>query len=163
MAGTPITASCVAQAAHVSTWLLYTEGVREHLDAARRRQAQTAPTLPATPTTPDPRISAGLRTDLALAREEIRRLRGEHDKLRKRLQLQLGAEIDGPERADLISRVSELETLNRQLIAERDARLAETTHAQRRVHELEDDLTATRESLRKVIKDHNRTTPQAGT
>jgi hypothetical protein len=38
-ADTPITAAAVARAASVSTWLLYTDGVREHLDAARRRQA----------------------------------------------------------------------------------------------------------------------------
>ena len=39
-AGTPITAAAVATAARVSTWLLYTDGLREHLDAARRRQSQ---------------------------------------------------------------------------------------------------------------------------
>ncbi|MDN5933636.1 MAG: hypothetical protein L0I24_21640, partial [Pseudonocardia sp.] len=105
---------------------------------------------------------AGLRTDLALARDEIRRLRAEHDKLRHRLRLQLGTEIDGPESADLIARVAELESLARQLLAERDARAAEADHAQRRIHELEDDLAAARESLRRVIKDHNRPSPSTG-
>jgi len=157
-AGTPITAAAVATAARVSTWLLYTDGLREHLDAARRRQSQptSSPASTAAPGDQAPLTPAGLRTDLALARDEIRRLRAEHDKLRHRLRLQLGAEIDGPDRADLITRVAELESLTRQLLAERDARTTETDHAQRRIHELEDDLTAARESLRRVIKDHNR-------
>jgi hypothetical protein len=44
----------------------------------------------------------------------------------------------------------------RQLLAEHDARTTETDHARRRIRELEDDLTAARESLRRVIKDHNK-------
>jgi hypothetical protein len=157
-AGTPVTVSAVAKAARVSTWLVYADGVREHLDAARRRQAEHAstPVSTAAPGDRAPLTPAGLRTDLALARDEIRRLRGEHDKLRHRLRLQLGAEIDVPDRADLITRVAELESLTRQLLVERDARTAEADHAQRRIRELEDDLTAARESLRRVIKDHNR-------
>jgi hypothetical protein len=155
-AGTPITVSAVATAAGVSTWLLYTDGLREHLDAARRRHPQPIPTRTAAPGDHAPVTPDGLRTDLALARNEIRRLRAEHDKLRHRLRLQLGTEIDGPDRADLITRVAELESQTRQLLAERDARTAEAEHAQRRIHELEDDLTAARDSLRRVIKDHNR-------
>jgi hypothetical protein len=80
-AGTPITAAAVARAAGVSTWLLYTDGVREHLDAARRRQAQTSsgPPRAVAPTDQAPLTPASLRTDLALARAEISRLRAEHD------------------------------------------------------------------------------------
>jgi hypothetical protein len=154
-AGTTVTAAAVARTARVSTWLVYTDGLREHLEAARRRQA--APAVPAravpgrTPPTP-----ASLRTDLALAREEIRRLRAEHSKLRDRLRLQLGAELDGPDTSALIARVADLETLTRTLTAERDARAAEAHQAQRRIRDLEDDLTAARETLRKVIKDRNK-------
>jgi Family of unknown function (DUF6262) len=159
-AGTPITAAAIARAAGVSTWLLYTDGIREHLDAARHRQASTTrpprASAPADQALPNP---AGLRTDLALARAEIRRLRAEHDKLRRRLRLQLGAEIDGPDRAELITRVADLESLTRQLLTERDARTTEAELAQRRIRELEDDLTAARESLRRVIKTHNRPQP----
>jgi hypothetical protein len=154
-AGTPVTATAVAQAAGVSTWLVYAGGLREHLDAARRRQARPSATRgPAAghaPPTP-----AGLRTDLALAREEIRKLRAEQGRLRDRLRLQLGAEIDGPDPAALIARVADLETLARKLTAERDARAAEAHQAQRRIRDLEDDLTAARETLRKAIKDNNR-------
>lgn len=160
-ADTPITAAAVARAASVSTWLLYTDGVREHLDAARRRQAVQTSSPPRTTTPGDqaPLTPAGLRTDLALARAEIRRLRAEHDKLRRRLRLQLGAEIDGPDRAELITRVADLESLTRRLLTERDAHTTEADLAQRRIRELEDDLTAARESLRRVIKTQNRPHP----
>ncbi|MEV4847027.1 hypothetical protein AB0K20_27870 [Micromonospora matsumotoense] len=35
----PITFAAVARTAHVSTWLVYAEGVREHIEAAIERQA----------------------------------------------------------------------------------------------------------------------------
>ncbi|MFL6119355.1 hypothetical protein, partial [Actinophytocola sp.] len=35
----PVTFATVARAANVSTWLVYADGVREHIDAARQRQA----------------------------------------------------------------------------------------------------------------------------
>jgi hypothetical protein len=156
-AGAPVTAASLAAAAGVSTWLVYADGVREHVDAARRRQAEHASLpVPAAPATgPEPATPASLRTDLAIARAEIRRLRAEHDKLRNRLRLHLGAEIEGPDRAELIARVAELEATARQLLAERDARAAEADHARRQVGELEDDLTAARESLRRVIRETN--------
>ena len=158
-AGTPVTATAVAAAAGVSTWLVYADGVREHIQAARCRQAEREPgpslAVPP-PGRGEPVTQASLRTDLAVARGEIRRLRAEHDKLRARLRLQLGAEIEGPDRAELIARVASLETASRQLAAERDARAAEASHAQRRTRELEDDLTAARESLRRAIRQANR-------
>jgi len=149
-AGTPVTATAVATAAGVSTWLVYADGVREQLEAARRRQADREPgaSTVAPPGRGEPVTHASLRTDLVIARDEIRRLRA-------RLRLQLGAEIEGPDRAELIARVATLEASCRQLAAERDARAAETSHAQRRIGELEDDLTAARESLRRVIRQAN--------
>jgi len=159
-AGQPITAAAVATAAGVSTWLVYADGIREHLDAARARQRQAvdvAPPLAAGPRTgQQPVTAAGLRTDLAVARHEIHRLRTDLDKLRGRLRLQLGAEIEQPDRAELITRVAALEAANRQFLAERDARTVQADTAQRRVEQLEDELTAARESLRRVIRDTNR-------
>jgi hypothetical protein len=156
-AGTPVTATAVAATAGVSTWLVYAGGVREHVQAARRRQAERghAPGPAAPPGPGEPVTQASLRTDLAVARDEIRRLRAERDKLRARLRLQLGAEIEGPDRAQLIARVASLEAASRQLAAERDARAAEASHAQHRIRELEDELTAARESLRRVIRQAN--------
>lgn len=155
--GSPITFTAVAAAAGVSRWLVYTEGIREQVEAARQRQAQDgtprASTLPPSQQRTTP---ASLRTDLAVAREEIRRLRSERDKLAQRLRLQLGAEIEGPDRAQLIARVTDLEAVNRQLVAERGARAIEADTAKHRATELEDELCAARESLRRVIKDQNR-------
>lgn len=157
-AGTPVTPTAVAAAARVSTWLVYADGVREHIQAARCRQAERghAPGPAVPPGRGEPVTQASLRTELAVARDEIRRLRAEHDKLRARLRLQLGAEIEGPDRAELIARVASLEASSRQLATERDARVAEASHAQRRTRELEDDLAAARESLRRAIRQANR-------
>ena len=143
----------------MSTWLVYTHELREHLAAARRRQQQDTTRPVRTAAEKAPPSPASLRADLTLARDQIRRLRAERDHLRHRLRLQLGAEIDGPDRAELITRVADLDNLTRQLLAERDARATEADHAQRRIAELEDDLTAARESLRRVIKHHNRPQP----
>jgi hypothetical protein len=157
-AGTPVTATAVAAAAGVSTWLVYSDGVREHVEAARLRQAdrEPGPAAAAPPGRGEPVSQASLRTDLVAARDEISRLRAERDKLRARFRLQLGAEIEGPDRAELIARVASLEAASRQLAAERDARAAEASHAQRRIRELEDELTAARESLRRAIRQANR-------
>ena len=154
--GTPVTATAVAAAAQVSIWLVYAGGVREHVEAAQRRQGEHQPGPgPVTPPRRGaPATQASLRTDLAIAREEIRRLRAERDKLRSRLRLQLGAEIEGPDRAELIARVAGIEAAG-QLAAERDARAAEASHAQRQIRELQDDLTAARESLRRAIRQAN--------
>lgn len=46
-------------------------------------------------------------------------------------------------------------SINRQLVAERDGRAAEAEGAKLRVVELEDELVAVRESLRRVIRAEN--------
>jgi chromosome segregation ATPase len=159
--GQPITAASVAAAAGVSTWLVYADGIREHLDAARTRQRQATDDDPAVATGTrtghqPPATAASLRADLAVARHEIHRLRTDLDKLRGRLRLQLGAEIEQPDRGELIARVVALETANRQYLAERDARTSEVDTARRRAEQLENELSAARESLRRVIRETNR-------
>ena len=74
-AGTPVTATAVAAAAQVSIWLVYAGGVRDHVEAAQRRQAehQPGPGPVAPPRRGAPVTQASLRTDLAIARDEIRR------------------------------------------------------------------------------------------
>ena len=155
--GAAITFTAVAKAAGVSTWLVYADGIREHIDAARHRQSNhhrrtDTPTASST----QPATLTSLRTDLAIAREQIKMLRTERDKLQQRLRLQLGAELEAPDRARLTARVADLETINRQLVAQRDAHAIEAQTAKGRVTELEDELSAARESLRRVIKAQNR-------
>jgi hypothetical protein len=151
-----ITFTAVAKAAGVSTWLVYAEGIREHIDAARHRQAHHGAAPAPTPSAQRTTTSDSLRTDLAIAQEQIKTLRAERDKLQHRLRLQLGAELEAPDRAHLTARVADLEAINRQLVAERDARTIEADTAKSRVGELEDELSAARESLRRVIKTQNR-------
>ncbi len=155
--GASITFTAVAKAAEVSTWLVYAEGIREHIDAARSRQAHHSGDPAPAPSAKHTTTPASLRTDLAIARDQIKTLRAERDKLQQRLRLHLGAEIEGPDRAHLTARVAELEALNRRLVAERDARMIDGDAAKRRVAEIEDELNAARESLRRVIKAQNRT------
>ncbi|WP_101953463.1 hypothetical protein [Mycobacterium intracellulare] len=154
--GASITFTAVANAAGVSTWLVYAPGIREHVEAARGRQANDCPAPTPTPSGKHSTTPASLRTDLAIARDQIKTLRAERDKLQQRLRLQLGAEIEAPGRAHLTARVADLEALNRRLVAERDARTIETDTVKRHVAELQDELNAARESLRRVIKSQNR-------
>jgi hypothetical protein len=58
--------------------------------------------------------------------------------------------------AQLLARVADLERANLQLLAGRDARAAEANLAKCKVVELEHDLSAARESLRRVISDTDR-------
>jgi hypothetical protein len=147
-AGEAISFPRVARAAGVSTWLVYSLGIREHVESARQRHlVGTTEKCAVAP--------AGLQAELASARAELKSLRAERDKLIPRLRLQLGAEIDGPQRSELIARLADLETVNRRLVAERDARSSDERAHERRVAELEDELTATRESLRRMIRAKN--------
>ena len=149
----PITFASVARRARVSAWLVYAPGVREAVEAARFRQAGAGP-LPE----PGPR-PAGMATDVALAREEIARLRAERDGQRRQLQLALGARIDDAAKADLVRRVEELNGHNRDLAAESAQLRAENDKLQARIAEVEDDLSAARTSLRRMIRAENLSSP----
>jgi hypothetical protein len=64
-AGEPVSFAAVARAARVSTWLVYAEGVREHIEhAIARQESQPA----AAERSGNEASKAGLRTDLELAR-----------------------------------------------------------------------------------------------
>lgn len=150
--GEPITFAAVARVANVSSWLVYADGVRHHIEAAQRQRLAS----PAADQLGGKSSSAaGLRTDLELARAEIRELRGERDKLRQAARLHLGQQLDQISSKDLIARVDELTDRNGRL----EAQLAETRTSndalQQRVTELENDLAAARTSLRRMIRATN--------
>jgi hypothetical protein len=91
-AGTPVTFPGVAKAAGVSTWLVYAPGIREHVEAARRRQADHGVAPAPAPVPSHHRATpTSLRADLAAARAEIKALRTERDKLLHRLRLQFNS------------------------------------------------------------------------
>ncbi|MGW5440492.1 DUF6262 family protein [Nocardia asteroides] len=150
--GDTVTFAAVAQAANVSTWLVYAPGVREHVDAARHRQAQH----PARSVARGDSVSTtSLRTDLELAREEISRLRTELEAAKKTIRRQLGQQLECPDPAELLRRAEELDVENRtvraaleQLRTEHDALVA-------KVGDTEDDLLAARESVRRMIRNRN--------
>ncbi|MGX1127819.1 chromosome segregation ATPase [Streptomyces glaucescens] len=148
--GDRVTFSAVARAANVSTWLTYADGVREHIEHAIRQQTERPQHSKAVPPS-----QAGLRTDLELAREEIRRLRSERERLQQAVRQKLGHQLDQLGAQDLATRVQELTQANTSL----EARLQEATTAkgslELRVVELEDELAAARTSLRRMMRDRN--------
>ncbi|MGW1929963.1 DUF6262 family protein [Streptomyces sp. NPDC001919] len=149
--GKKITHTAVARTAGVSTWLTYTEGIREHIEAAQQRQ-QPKVTRPADTRTPN----ATLRTELELARQEVRDLREEKERMRQALRNQLGQQLDGLGTKDLAERVDHLARDNQRL---QDAlrQATEDNHAlHSQVTSLEADLGAARTSLRRMIREENR-------
>jgi hypothetical protein len=104
----------------VSTWLVYADGVREHIDQARRRQAAQPVRDKRAGTTPS---TASLATDLQLAGEQIRRLRAERDKLCERIRLQLG-QISSK---TLLERINQLTRDNQRLAGQHRQAAAENS------------------------------------
>ena len=81
--GASITFTAVANAAGVSTWLVYAQGIREHIDAARGRQTNDSLAPMPTPSGKHTMTPTSLRTELAIARDQIKTLRAERDKLQQ--------------------------------------------------------------------------------
>ena len=110
--GTKITHAAVARTARVSTWLTYTDGIREHIQAARHHQASTSPRPLTQGRPPTP---AGLRAELHLARQEIKELRQERDRLCDAHASPARTAARRPPRPDLAHRIDELTRHNHQL------------------------------------------------
>lgn len=150
--GEAITFAAVARQARVSTWLVYADGIREHIAAARDRHTIRPRSGHQTSNTPSP---AGLRTDLELARAEIVALRAERDQLRAAMRQQLGRELDALSSAGVADRIEELTRHNRRLAEQNQQFSLENEAARTRVDELETDLAAARTSLRRMIREQN--------
>ncbi|WP_405713393.1 DUF6262 family protein [Streptomyces sp. NBC_00046] len=150
--GRRITVTQVARDAAVSTWFIYNQppvhqAVQDGIAAQREHVRQEFPVPEARQVS-----SAGLRTDLALAREEIKDLKKERDRLRNRVRLSLGAELDEVNRNELIERVQQLEQRNTTLDQELSEARDQITALEGRLREAEDDLTAARGSLRRAMR-----------
>lgn len=91
--GSRVTFARVAREADVSTWLVYnTPDLKAAIQAAIERQQRDS--IEPVGTQSSSNVShASLRTDLALARAEIKSLRQERDSLKKRVERVLGDEI----------------------------------------------------------------------
>ena len=102
--GEPITFTSVARRARVSTWLVYADGVREQIRTAIEQQA----CQPDDHRNDHPASIASLRTDLALARDEIKNLRSDNGKFRHTTQRLLGQQLDQIHDGDLVERIDAL-------------------------------------------------------
>ncbi|MFF2812544.1 DUF6262 family protein [Streptomyces sp. NPDC058000] len=147
-----ISFAAVARAARVSTWLVYAEGVREHVQAAIQRQQQAPVAAVAHGRQARP---TSLHADLAMAREEIKELRTERDQLRSAMRQHLGHQLDQISNRSLTERINELTEANRKLERE----LAQLRPLADHVQELQQDLAAARTSLRQMIRDGNQHSP----
>ncbi|MET9974876.1 DUF6262 family protein [Streptomyces microflavus] len=150
--GDAVTFATVARTAGVSNWLVYAEGVREHIESARKKQAGD----------PQRKAQAGLsastaslQTDLELSKQQMTALRAERDQLKAALQRQLGQQLDQVGAADLVARVDELIRQNNALIGERDTLVQEKAELEERLAEADEDLAAARSSLRRMIRSEN--------
>ncbi|MEU4093798.1 DUF6262 family protein [Streptomyces sp. NPDC026673] len=150
--GRRITVAQVAREASVSTWFVYNQpqvhqAVQDGITAQRtpgRRNAHTPE---------PPQVSpAGLRTDLALAREEIKDLKKERDRLRNRVRLSLGAELEGVNQHELIERVQQIEQRNTALQQALSEARDQIAALEGQLRETEDDLTAARAGLRRAMR-----------
>lgn len=151
--GDPVTFAAVAKAARVSNWLVYAEGVREHIEAARAKQGTAKARATKAGATAS---AASLATDLELARAEVRKLRDERDRLRDAMRRKLGDQIDQAASQDLIARNGELTAQNQELARELDELRRIANKQARRIEELEDDLAASRQAHRDLMREANR-------
>ncbi|MGW6394146.1 DUF6262 family protein [Streptomyces sp. NPDC055103] len=150
--GETVTFAGVAKTARVSNWLVYAEGVREHIEAARKKQeGQPRRTARAGHTA----SAASLQTDLELSRQQVTALRAERDQLKAALQRQLGQQLDQVGTADLVARVDELTRQNDELMIETTRLRQEKTELEDSLREAEEDLAATRSSLRRMVRAEN--------
>ncbi|MGW3266271.1 hypothetical protein [Streptomyces sp. NPDC001056] len=104
----PVTFTGVDRAANVSHRLVHAEGVREHIEAARRRQGSTATNGART----SRREPAGRKLEVQLLQEDDRRLREEVERLKRAVRRGLGRQLDRFGAADLGTRVDELTAEN---------------------------------------------------
>lgn len=151
-AGESITFLAVAKKAGVSNWLVYAEGVREYIEAARRGQTNTHKRdQQAGASVSD----ASLMVDLELAKAELARLRDERDRLKAKVQRALGQQVDQAGNAELETRLREVGDELRQ----RDAALAEIRadrdRLRRELDEALDTLGGLRASLKQMMRDRS--------
>ncbi|MDI3420442.1 DUF6262 family protein [Streptomyces luteolus] len=151
--GETVTFLAVARAAGVSRWLVYAEGVREHIEAAMKSQTKSDRR---TKQVGRDASAASLATDLALVREENKALRDDRDRLKKAVQRSLGAQLDQAGNKELTARVNELLGAVERITLERDEIRAERDTLRRRIAEVEDDLAAARAAGKEMFKRINR-------
>ncbi|MFJ3218266.1 DUF6262 family protein [Kitasatospora sp. NPDC086801] len=151
--GGPITFLAVARAAGVSNWLVYADGVREHIEAARKSQAGNRGRERKEGAVAS---SASLATDLELARGQLRAVTEERDRLKAAVQRNLGVQVNAVQAKDLVARVQELTEANQLLASQLAAAEVERQRLERELAETQDDMISARAALGKMMRTQNR-------
>lgn len=141
----------VQRTAGVSTWFVYNNPtVRHVIEAAMRGQRDHKTTDAAKPL--DSRTLPGLRAEVANARAEIRDLRDERDRLRRRLQRDLGDQVGALGKRELLERLRVVEQENAQLQSALHTTTAELATIKQERDEAVADLEGTRLALRQTMR-----------
>lgn len=148
----PITFLGVARAARVSNWLVYAEGVREHIEAARKGQATRMARQQKAGATAS---TASLATDLEITRDELRRTRDERDRLKAKVQRGLGHQVTQAGTAELANRIKDLTTRLGQQDAEMARARAEIAGLTSERDAALDEIAGLRTALRQMTRQQN--------
>ncbi|MGI8416204.1 MAG: DUF6262 family protein [Nakamurella sp.] len=151
--GDRVTFAGIAHEAAVSGWFVRNQpdiraAIEDGIDAQQRTGLPDKRTISKT-------SDNGLRSDLMLAREEIRELRRERDKLRAHLRQNLGAELDHASRSELLDRITALDQRNHTLETEHNEAIARASHTEAELATATADLEAARAANRRLIRDTN--------
>jgi hypothetical protein len=149
--GITITFAAVARTAKVSQWLVYADGVREYIDAARQAQELAPANAERIGRTSS---DASVRSDLEHARQDNKALRAEVARLKKILRERLGEQLEFDSSQSLRHRVDELTASNTRYRSENFELQRTLTTVREQLVTTENDLTAARLSLRRMIKSH---------
>jgi phage shock protein A len=147
--GERVTFAAVARRANVSNWLVYADGVRARIEVAIRQQSEACSETSGRA----PASAASLLTDLVLAREEVKALRAENEKLRHSAQRLLGKQLDQVGVHELVARIDQLESENRRLTSEMRQTTDECGALRSQVAELEEGVAGARTALRRMIRE----------
>ncbi|WP_133298444.1 DUF6262 family protein [Tsukamurella pulmonis] len=165
--GDHVSFTSVHRAAGVSTWFVYNNpAVRRAIETAmQEQQAQSTSTISRPNTPVDDRTMRGLRTELANARSEIRDLRAERDRLRRRLQRDLGDQLDARSSQELAEELHRLNAENAGLRTELQTATVELATTK---HDRDDAIAdrdgahlALRQMMRQVPSDNRSISSQA--
>lgn len=150
--GEPITFLGVARAARVSNWLVYADGVREHVEAARKGQAGQQARSQQAGTAAS---AASLATDLEITRAELRRTRDERDRLKAKVQRGLGHQVNQAGTAELAARITDLTAKAVQQDAELVQARAQITGLTAERDAALDEIAGLRTALRRMTRQQN--------
>lgn len=143
----------VQRTAGVSTWFVYNNPtIRQAIESAIRAQQHDQVAEATKPI--DDRTLPGLRAELANSQGEVRDLREERDRLKRRLQRDLGNQVDAHSKRELLERLRVLQQENAQLqdtLRTTTAELATTTRERNTaVADLEGTQLALRQTMRPI-------------